>query len=25
MCTTNYLFFRHGGWLKKKLDLGGEN
>ncbi|MBQ4414655.1 MAG: MATE family efflux transporter, partial [Methanomicrobium sp.] len=25
MCTTNYLFFRHGGWLKKKLDLGGGN
>ncbi|MBO4522972.1 MAG: MATE family efflux transporter [Methanomicrobium sp.] len=25
MCTTNYLFFRHGGWLKKKLDIGGES
>lgn len=25
MCATNYLFFRHGGWLKKKLDLGGES
>ena len=25
MCTMNYLFFRHGGWLKKKLDLGGES
>ncbi len=24
MCTINYLFFRNGGWLKKKLDLGGD-